>query len=109
MERQIKNAKIESTSLGYEDHGILTIFLGLDYSGAGQGFGGYALDQYDELEKKRIPTKLSGIWIQKILEVVGVDKWEDLKGKYIRVESDMGKVYKIGNLLEEKWFEPENL
>ena len=38
---EIRNAVIQSTMLGYEDHGILTCFLHLDYSGAGQGFGGY--------------------------------------------------------------------
>ncbi len=38
---EIKNAKIEKTTLGFEDHGIMTLFIYLDYGGSGQGFGGY--------------------------------------------------------------------
>ena len=33
------NAKITSTHLGQEDHGIFTAWLQLDYGGSGQGFG----------------------------------------------------------------------
>ena len=42
--------------------------------------------------------------ISKVLEVVGVDKWEDLPGKYIRFEDNGwgSKVTKIGNIIEEK-------
>ena len=44
--------------------------------------------------------------ISKILEVVGVRTWEELKGKYIRIEDNgWGEtIDKIGNLMEEKWF-----
>ena len=38
------NAKIKSTKLGYEDHGILTCFLILEQESSSQGFGGYRLD-----------------------------------------------------------------
>jgi hypothetical protein len=94
--KEIKNAKIESTMFGFEDHGILTAFLHLNYSGAGQGFGGYDLRQDGAAQK----------WMAKVLKVVGVQKWEDLRGEHIRVESDHSKVYRIGNLLEDKWFNP---
>ena len=45
--------------------------------------------------------------ISKILEVVGVDEWEDLPGKYIRIEyKGLGStVTKIGNIIEGKWFD----
>lgn len=50
---EIKNAKITSTSLGYEDHGILTFGLCLDISGGGGVvYGGFALDGYDKEKKK---------------------------------------------------------
>lgn len=45
--------------------------------------------------------------ISKILDVVGVDKWEDLPGKHIRFE-DAGwgsTVTKIGNIITDKWFD----
>lgn len=95
--KEIRNARIESTHLGNEDHGILTIFLQLSYDrGSSQAFGGYNLTMPGQL----------GFWVNQILKVVGVEKWEDLKGKYIRVESDFGKVYRIGNLMEDSWFDP---
>lgn len=43
MNREIKNEVITSAKITREDHGCLTIWLGLDYGGAGQGFGRYAL------------------------------------------------------------------
>lgn len=43
--------------------------------------------------------------ISKVLEVVGVDKWEDLPGKYIRFEDNGSIITKIGNIIEEKWFD----
>lgn len=95
MPKEIKNATIERTMIGIEDHGILTCMLHLDYGGSGQGFGGYEI------------TLNAGQWIQKIIETVGVEKWEDLKGKHIRVESEHSKVYKIGHIIEDRWFNPE--
>jgi hypothetical protein len=94
---EIKNAKITSTMLGFEDHGFLTWFLHLDFGNSGVGFGGYALggDNTDKV-------------IRAILETVGVETWEDLKGKYVRVKGgEWGKkVEAVGNVLEEKWFTP---
>ena len=95
---EIRNAKIESTFLGFEDHGIFTYFLHLEWEHAGQGFGGYILGggYGDET-------------IKAILETVGVDKWEDLPGKYVRIEREHIKVHRIGNIIEDKWFSPAEL
>lgn len=101
-----KNALIESTMLGYEDHGILTFSLHLKYDGSGQGFGGYALDQWSEAHKERISSRACGTVIKRILETVGVEKWEDLKGEHIRVRAEFNKVHAIGNFLKDKWFYP---
>lgn len=92
----IKNAKIEGTTLGYESHGILTCNITLDYGGSCQGFGGYKLggDYTTEV-------------IEGILKAVGVESWEELAGKHVRVkrgEGYHGKVLAIGNFLEDKWF-----
>jgi hypothetical protein len=84
----IINARITGTKLGYEDHGILTFWLSLDYGGSGQGFGGYALDSYDKEKDCRKHSKYAGVCIEKILKVVGVDNWEDMKGKYVRADID---------------------
>lgn len=103
---ETKNAQISHTMLGYEDHGILTAMIYLNYGGSGQGFGGYSLDRYSKERECRIEDKACGFFIRRILEVVGVSKWEELASKYIRVKADSSKVYAIGNLLEDKWFNP---
>jgi hypothetical protein len=109
MNPEIKNARIDGTLLGYEDHGILTCFLYLDYGGTSQGFGGYTLDEYDETVKRRIPTVYGMKFVTEILRVVGVDSWEKLKGQHIRVEADWQAVHRIGHLLKDVWFDPSTL
>ena len=93
MPREIKNAQIGSTSLDIER--VLTAWLHLDYEGSGQAFGGYCL---------------GGQWgcefLKRVLETVGVERWEQLKGKYIRVDAAYDKVYRIGHILNDKWFDP---
>ncbi len=89
-----KNAKIDHTFLGIEDHGTFTFFLILDYGDGGcQGVGGYALCE------KTFKV------IEKILKLVGVDEWEKLPGKHIRVKYDHDRVYAIQNYLGGEWFD----
>jgi hypothetical protein len=106
---EIHNAKITGTMLGYEDHGIMTCFIYLEWDGAGVGFGGYGLDEYDKDLKKRVGVGKSLDFIKEIMEVVGVQKWEDLKGQYVRVDSEGwgGTALGIGNLLKDKWLYPK--
>jgi hypothetical protein len=86
--REILNARITDTMLGYEDHGILTFSIFLDCGRYSTAFGGYCLDSYDNEKKCRIHSKYLGISIEKILKVAGVERWEDLKGKYVRLERE---------------------
>ena len=107
---EVVNAKITFVSLGYEDHGILTFGLGLDISSGGFCcWGGYALDEYDKEKKRRIPTAEGFECLTEIMKTVGVEKWEDLKDKYIRVvDRGLGRnIIEIGNLMEDKWFNIE--
>lgn len=102
---EIRNAKITSTMLGREDHGIMTFLLFVEFGGCGCAIGGYALDQYDPVNKTRVYSAKSIEIISKILDVVGVEKWEDLEGKYIRIK-DMGwdsTICEIGNLMNDNW------
>jgi hypothetical protein len=107
MNVETKNARISSTMLGVEDHGIMSAYLHLEYDGGGQGFGGYGLDTYSKEKKERVAHACCGFFIKRVLETVGVEKWEDLPGKYIRVKADWGKVHEIGNVIKNKWFNPE--
>ena len=106
MSKKIRNAIIESTMLGYEDHGIMTCMLYTMSAGVGQGFGGYAFDQWSEEDKKRYGRGYGIEFIARILKTVGVNEWEHLKGKHIRVDADHTKIYGIGNIIEDKWFYP---
>ena len=86
---EIFNAQITNISLECEDHGILTFRLTLDIAdGTGCVFGGYALDEYNKETKKRYCPAYSMELITRIMKVVGVSRWEELKGKYIRVVSN---------------------
>ena len=107
----IKNAKIQSTLLGREDHGIMTFMIYIETSNSlFCGIGGYCLDEFDSTTKTRVFRAESMEVISKILEVVGVDKWEELPGKYIRFEDNGwgSTVTKIGNIIDDKWFDIES-
>ena len=110
-----KNAQIESTSLGGYDGGtsVMTCWLHLKYGGSGgQGFGGYGLDEPFHKGDKfagRRGTAYGMEFITRIIATVGVDRWEDLPGKYIRVRARHDKVLAIGNITEDRWFSPDDL
>lgn len=102
---ETKNAKITSTMLGIEDHGILSFMLHLDYGGGGQGAGGWALDTWSEADDRRIGHACGSEVILRICATVGVSKWEDLPGKHIRVKADHSKVHAIGHITDDRWLD----
>lgn len=108
---KIVNAQIEETFLGREEHGILTCYLHLKGNGFGVRLGGRALDRYDKKKKRRAATQEGFELIDRIMTIVDVKKWEDLIGKYVRIEvSEEGfgsKVTKIGNLIKDDWLDFE--
>lgn len=107
-ESQILNAQITSVTLGYGDCGGLTFGLSL-YTSDGKycTFGRYPLDEYDIKTGKRICSAHSMRIIIEIIETVGVKKWEDCKGKYIRVVSNgnSSEIKIIGNIIKDQWFD----
>lgn len=110
---EIRNARIESTKLGIEVYGILTASLYLDYGDSGhQMFGGHrSLSGKIDIKRPRTAS-FCGRYLEKILTVVGVDNWEDLVGKYIRVKKDgslSSPIIAIGNIVKEEWFNPDDL
>jgi hypothetical protein len=108
--RQIKNAKIVSTVLGYEDHGILTMYVTLDYGHSGQSFGGYTFDAYDPKLERRIVAGSYGMrFVTDLMRAVGVDRYEALPGTVVRVEASHDSVYRIGHFLRDTWFDPNAL
>lgn len=77
MEWVRRNALIESTMFGWEDHGILTFSLGLDYGGTHQAAGCLSLSGGKPTSYAYRGLEL----LADILRVVGVDEWEKLKGQ----------------------------
>lgn len=106
---EIKNAIIKRTFLGIEDHGIFTFSITLEGDGFGVAFGGYSLDTYDTQLKERVGVGKSLDIIKKVLYVVGVDSWENLVGKAVRITTEGwgSSVNCIGNLISDKWVDLE--
>jgi hypothetical protein len=92
MELTEKIAKVRSTQLGYEDHGIFTAYIELDFGGSGQSAGGYMLDFYNQEEKRREGRKEGVEFIAGVLAACGVRTWEEVKGRTIiaLVEGEWG-------------------
>lgn len=99
-ELQTENAKIGSTSLGLEDHGILTFWLFLEGGGWGCGFGGLCADGPGFAEA-----------INKILETLEISTWEKLPGTFVRAKSEGlgGRLKAVGHLLKDRWVTIEEL
>ena len=77
-------AFIERTTLGFEDHGVFTGVLHLDYGSSRQGAGMMILDSRESDEDStRRGTAFGLDWIIRVIQVVGVDAWEELRGKQI--------------------------
>lgn len=74
---------IRSTSLGYEDHGILTANLDVRFASGGVGVGGYCLDIIQD--GQRVGTAYGLDHIIRIIETAGVSSWEKLPGTQIIV------------------------
>lgn len=106
MNTEIKNAIIENATITADDHGLLSAWLTLDYGGSGQGFGGYALYLPKSFTHHKIES-VAGHFIWRVMEVAGVVRWEELKGKTIRVKASHGGVDAIGHIVNEDWFDPK--
>lgn len=111
MKTEIVNAKIKSTMLGKEDHGIFTCYLFLEGDGWGCGFGGYGMDEWNEKAKRRLPTAYGMDFIASIMATLEIESWEKLPGTFVRAETEGcgGTVKRIGHPLKNKWFDPEKL
>lgn len=117
-----RNASIESTTLGFEDHGIFTFYLHLSYTGTATGehqsFGGYALTnpvyrqttggERGEFVRNK-GCAFSADILLSILETLKVKAWEDLPGTPLRVRMDEGRISEIAHFLEDNWFNIKEL
>ena len=102
---EIKNAVIESASITCGDRGFLDCWLTLDYGGAGQGFGGFAL-YLPKSFKNHIKMSVAGHHLFRIMEIAGVERWYQLQGKTIRVRGTNTRIEAIGHIVKNDWYNP---
>lgn len=102
---EIKNAVIESAEITMAERGILDCWLHLDFGGTGQCFGGYALYLPKSFSHHQV-LSMAGHHIFRILEIAGVEKWSQLKGRTIRVEGSWSEIKRIGHIVKDDWYCP---
>lgn len=105
---EICNAKITSVSLTMADHGCLTFWVTVAGGGWGVSIGGYKIGTgYLGANHFKVEYGDGLEAMMRIMDTVGVERWEDLKDKYVRVElNGLGEpVKKIGNVIDNKWFD----
>jgi len=103
-EIEIKNAIIKSVSITTE-HGLLDVYIHLNYGGLCQSFGGWVLylpKSFDHHELKSV----AGHHIFRCMEIAGVTSWDQMAGKTIRVKCSWDKVNAIGHIVKDDWYNP---
>lgn len=103
MRNETLNAKITETKLG-EDYGYLTAYIYVKGNGWGGSMGGYCLDGWCNEAGGYSSSDGYGAIIE-LMKTLEVNKWEDLKGKYVRVHvNEHNMIDKVGHLMKDKWF-----
>lgn len=104
---KIENCKISHVDLSMADYGCLTLKICLDgggwgcvYGGRNLGHGYLGADNFDSA-----PNAME--YIMRIMNVVGCEQFNSMKGKIIRVaHKGFGSTVDIiGNVIEDKWFD----
>lgn len=108
---KIENALITNVDLSMADHGCFTLAMTLDGGGWGVVYGGYSLGSgYLGADDDYFNGSAAGMeYLMRIMDTVGVERFQDLKGKYVRVatKGGGGPVKIIGNIIKDQWFDAE--
>ena len=106
IELEVKNAIIKSARISNDDHGLLSSWVDLDYGGSCQAFGGFSLYLPKDFKHAMSQKNYAGHFIWRVMEVAGVERWDQLAGKTVRVRSEHNKVHALGHIVKDDWFDP---
>lgn len=107
---EVQNAQITSVDLSMAEHGCLTLEMVLEGAGWGVTYGNRVIGK-GYLDAKAFKGSAKGTeYLMRIMDVVGVERFKDLEGKYVRVVTKGwgGTVNIIGNIIRNKWFDQKD-
>ena len=107
---EIENCRITNVSISMADYCSLVFWVTVEGSGWGCSLGGFKIASGmlgAKTEDFKAETGNGLVAIMRIMDTVGVERWEDLVGKYCRVKADgLGsRITCIGNIIRDKWFD----
>ena len=100
-----KNAIITAARIDCGDRGFLDAWLTLDYGGSGQSFGGFCLYLPKSFKHHEIKSH-AGHFLFRVMQVAGVEQWDKVVGKSIRVRGTHSHIEAIGHIVKDDWFYP---
>lgn len=106
------NAVIESASVRLDKGSFLSVWLDLKLGIGNQGFGGYVLGATSDCEacSHSQGPNYAAEFIVRCLEAAGVDSFDKLAGRTIRVRRDdewSWTIHAIGHIVKDDlWFSP---
>lgn len=103
---EIVNAVLDTAELCIEGHGIFTCLLSFDFGGFHQGMGAYGLCHFDKQQDRRVGTAYGCDFIMRVMRVLEVERWADVKGQHVRVRRENGMVKTFGHFMKDQWFDP---
>lgn len=107
---KIINMQITYVDLSMSDYGCMVLSMAMEGSGYSVVYGNHCLGHGYLGAKEFDGNEKSMPYIMNIMNVVGVERFNDMKGKYARIAfKGLGSSTKIiGNIIEDKWFDPES-
>lgn len=109
---KIENARITSVNLSMADRGCMCLEMTLEGAGWGTCYGGFVLGKgYVGCDEEFFSGSAAGMeYIIRIMDVLECERFNDMKGKYVRVAT-MGwgyRVHIIGNVIKDHWFDQDS-
>lgn len=104
---RIENMQIKSVDFSLSS-GNLIFYMILKGNGIGDNRIYFCSRPIGKNYRDEITGSENGIeYILRIMDIVGVSRFNDMKGKYVRVAFKVGddRVEIIGNIIENKWFD----